>query len=293
MLNQLSLEYCYQDFTLDCQSRKFSPSTLRYYRTQLPPFFASCADQGIDQVHQVTAAIVRRYLVQLQARGLKDTSVHAAARAIRRFLRFCAGEGYIEQAPKFAMPKLAKRIHPALTVEQAQRLVTACRTGRDRALVLVALDTGLRAAELAALTVGDIDTERGTIHVRGGKGAKDRVVHIGATTRRALNRHLASRRNARPNAPMWLNQRTGAGLTRWGIRELCDRLSKATSITVTPHTLRRTAATLALQAGLPLPMVQQMLGHESLSTTEKYLALTDEERRQAHERYGVVDNLLT
>ena len=228
MLNQLSLEYCYQDFTLDCQARKVSPATLRYYRTQLPPFFAFCADQGIDQVDRVTAAIVRRHLVQLQDRGLTDTSV-----------------------------------------------------------------TGLRAAELAALTVGDIDTERGTIHVRGGKGAKDRVVHIGATTRRALNRHLASRRNARPNAPMWLNQRTGAGLTRWGIRELCDRLSKATSITVTPHTLRRTAATLALQAGLPLPMVQQMLGHESLSTTEKYLALTDEERRQAHERYGVVDNLLT
>jgi integrase/recombinase XerC len=292
MVDQLPLEYCYQDFILDCQARKYRPSTLRFYRNQLPPFFAYLADQGVDQAGQVTAAHIRRHLTNLVDRGLKDTSIHAAARAIRRFLNFCVVEGYIVQAPKFAMPRLAKRIQPALTVEQAQAVVNACCTGRDRALILLALDTGLRVAELAALTVGDVDTKSGAVYVRSGKGAKDRMVHTGAKTRRALNRYLALRRNVRPTDPLWLSGRTGRALTRWGIRELCDRLSKAAGVQVSPHKLRRTAATLALRSGLPLPMVQQMLGHESLSTTEKYLALTDEDRRQAHEKFGAVDNLL-
>lgn len=290
-LAQLPLQVCYQDFILDCQSRKLRPHTLEFYEVQLSPFLRFCADQDVAYVGHVTGTIIRRYLVSLQDRGLLDTSIHAAARAIRRFFRFCAEEEYIERAPKFNMPKLEKRILPALTAAEAQQLLKACRTGRDRALLLVALDTGLRAQELSSLDVGDVDLRTGAIHVHGGKGAKDRIVHIGVKARRAVSRHLASRGQVSPGEPLWLSA-TGKRLSRWGVRELCDRLSQITGIDASPHKLRRTAALLALKAGLPLPMIQAMLGHEHLSTTEKYLALDDEDRRQAHERFGAVDNLL-
>lgn len=292
MLPQMSLQDAYQDFLLACQARRYSAATLRFYRTQLPPFLTHCNNAGIQTPSQVTAALIRRYLVGLQDRGLKDTSQHAAARAIRRYLRFCAEEQYIEQVPRFAMPKLSKKIQAVLTIEQTQALVKACRSNRDRALILVALDTGMRAEELVSLTPDNIDITRGAIVVRGGKGQKDRYVHIGIKTRRALIRHLSSRRQRQAGKALWPHQYTGEALTKWGIRELCDRLSERLGFKFTPHTLRRTAATLALKAGMPLPMVQAMLGHENLSTTERYLAFSDDDRREAHERFGAVDNFL-
>jgi site-specific recombinase XerD len=112
---------------------------------------------------------------------------------------------------------------PALTVEHAQMLVDACKTGRDRALIQLSLDSGLRANELANLNVGDVDTQQGTVLVRSGKGAKDRMVYIGNTTRRAINRYWIARRRPKGDAPLWLNEKTGKRLTRWGVRELCDR----------------------------------------------------------------------
>jgi integrase/recombinase XerD len=218
------------------------------------------------------------------AKGVRDATVHGYARSARRFLNFLVEEEYRSRPVKVSMPRVSKRRMKILKPDEFMVLVDACKSDRDRALILFLVDSGMRRSEAAALEWTDLDIANGTIHVRSetSKGRKHRVVIVGSRTRRAL---LKLRRTRRDETSVF-------GLKPSGLRQALRRLGERTEIKFSPHTLRRTFAVWSIRAGASLFHVQMQLGHEDLAMVRRYAQLVEDDLRDAFERHGPVDTLL-
>jgi integrase/recombinase XerC/integrase/recombinase XerD len=274
--------------------------TLRAYRRAVTRFVTWARGQGIAGPRDVTAAHVRAYFVHLADLGLKSSSIHDYARPLKTWLRFLFAENVLAADPmqRVKMPRQDDAILPAFTADDMRKLLDACQDTkdpeRDTALVLALLDTGVRAAELCALTVGDVDTKTGAVTVRYGKGRKERVVFIGARAQRAWLKYLLTRGHTAPTDPMFPSRNTGAKLTPNGLRQFCSRLGERADVAnCHPHTFRRSFAIESLRAGMNLFALQRLMGHSDLSILRKYLALVEHDLRAAHRDHGAVDRLLS
>lgn len=287
-LASVSLTDAYTDFILSRQAKLCTPATMKFYRYTAGKFIEWIEQTGITSPQDVTARHVREYLAHLAGRGNVDTSIHDNARAIRTLLRFWYAEKYLPSPVTFDMPKVAKKRLLVLNGEQLKQIVKACDI-RDKAIVLLMADSGLRRAEVCALNWGDVDMQSGLMKVNQGKGRKDRTAVIGATTRRAL---LAYRRiiNHNDRDPL-IQSKGGKRFTGSGLRCVFRRLSKATGIHVTAHSLRRTFVILSLRAGMNLFAIQGLLGHESLTMTRAYAQMVDDDLLAEHQKHSPVDNL--
>lgn len=291
-----ALANAYDIFMLDRKVRRLTESSLDFYADQIPPFLAWCEAQSVTTLDAVRPAVLRGYLAHLQDRNLADHSIHAAARALRAWLNFCVNEELIAVSPmkKVSMPKLDKRILPAFTEHDVKQLLAAATNSRDKTIVLFLLDSGCRASEFLALDGGDIDAKTGTVRIRLGKGRKDRSAYLGNRTRRALLRYYLDR-GGQPGEhdPVWTNERSGERLTDSGLRQLLERLGKRASVEhCHPHTFRRTFALWSLRNGMNLYHLQRLMGHADISVLRQYLALVDDDLKDAHAKYGAVDQSL-
>jgi integrase/recombinase XerD len=218
-------------------------------------------------------------------RGVKDTTLHAKARGVKTLLRFWHSEGYIPQAIGFAMPELEKKRLPFLDLEEFRAALKACSTPRDKALLLVFADSGVRRAEAAALNWEDVDLATGSLLVRRGKGGKARMSAIGARSRRAI---LAYRRTLpappQPSAPLW-QTRDAMRLTERGMHALFDRLSKRAGLKVTPHALRRTFALMSLRQGMDVITIFRLMGRATTEMISHYLMLEESDLLRSHEAH--------
>lgn len=169
--------------------------------------------------------------------------------------------------------------------------MAACRSKRDKAVILFLVDTGLRSMEFCALTWGDVDISSGLVRVVRGKGGKARSVVIGVTTRRAL---LAYRRQIKPESDDPLFQTIqGRRLGGGGLRSLLVRLRERAGVHVSPHVLRRTFATMSLRAGMNLLNLQGLMGHATIEMTRRYVQMLDDDLIEAHRVHGPIDNILS
>lgn len=199
------LKTAYDIYHLNLQSRRRTQSTLDFFRWRLTPFLSWCEKQNDLHVQEITATHIRGYLVSLQERNLADYSQLAATRAIRAFCRFCEHEGMLEKSPSanVRMTDNDDRILPAFTELDVRKLLAEAQCERDKAIILVLLDTGLRAFELLALNGEDVDLETGSVSVQKGAGKKVRTVYVGARTRRQLHRYFLSRGIPRKDEPVF------------------------------------------------------------------------------------------
>lgn len=280
---------------LDCRARRLAPATLQFYAARLRPFLAFCEAQNAHTIGDLSPALIRPYLAGLQARGLAAHTIHGHARAVRTLCLFLVREGLLQVSPMAAvrMPQLPKRVLPALSVEDARALLGACETERDATIVLFLLDTGLRAAELVALDGADVDLTAGLVHVRLGKGSKDRIAYFGARTAKQLRRYYLDAGRPGPNEAVFRSERTAQRLTTNGLRQMLQRLRGRAAVPYcTPHTFRRSFALWSLRSGMSIYHLQRLMGHEDITTLRRYLALVDDDLRAAHARYGAVDMYL-
>lgn len=293
----ITLSQAVEAHRLDLLARRLSPATVTKYQLWLGSFVKFLEGQGVKSAQEMTAAHIRVYLAGLAERGLSAHTQHTAARCVRAWLNFLVGEGELPESPmkRVKMPKLDNRILPAFTAEDVQALLAACLNGRDKAIVLCLLDTGLRAREFVGLNVGDVDTRTGAVMVRLGKGGKDRQVYLGARSRQALQRYLR-RRDASTlgNAsPLWVSRWTGARLRRAGLRQVLRRLAERSGVeNCHPHTFRRTFALWSLRAGMDVYSLQRLMGHVDLTMLRRYLALVEADLQTAHKEHGPVDSTL-
>jgi integrase len=225
-----TLLVAFEDFILSREAMLCSPQTIDFYRRMLKPFLA--AANGSPPSNRM----VREFLSTVAQRGVSSATVHAHARAVRAFLRFAHEEGWIEEPVTVRMPRLEQKRMEVLSREEVKRVLKVCGT-RDRALVLMLIDSGVRRGEVLALDWEDVDLRTGAVHVRRGKGGKARVTYVGAKTRRALLRWGGGQRSS-----------AIFPLTPSGGATLMARLSRKSGVHITFHKSRRTFATWALRS---------------------------------------------
>lgn len=286
-------------FYLDNAARALAPRTQGYYRERLDTFAHWLNAEGVTSVSELDAPTIRRYLIALQQRDLSPYTVHAAARCIKTLCFFLVREGVLDVSPmrRVKMPQLPKDLLPPFSPSDVLALVDACEgsadPARDRALLLVLLDSGVRASELLALNVGDLDMSTGAVRVIRGKGAKDRTTFIGARTRKAVLRYLLQRPQAGPAEPLFVGVREGARLHYFGLRSLLERIGDRAGVDdCDAHRFRRTFAVESLRAGMPIMQLAAMMGHGSLPVLQRYLRMVADDLRTAHEAHGPVARLL-
>jgi tyrosine recombinase XerC len=252
---------------LDVEKRA-SPHTVKSYRADLEDFRRWT---GSSTPGEVTARDVRAYLAVLHTRGLDPVSVARKLAAIRSWFRFLRRRGVVEANPaqQIRGPRLPRKLVSFLPIDETVALMDAPdpeATTRDRAIIELLYASGLRVSELVGLDVRDVDLAEMTVRVLG-KGSKERIVPFGDAAAQALRGHLG----ARASGAVFLNRR-GGRLTVRSVHTIVRRRARAARITrrVTPHTLRHTFATHLLDSGADLRMIQELLGHSRLSTTQRY-----------------------
>ncbi|MDF1519293.1 MAG: tyrosine-type recombinase/integrase [Brevefilum sp.] len=284
------LQDAYTDFILSRQAMLCSPKTIRFYHFTAGRFVNYLEENGVTEPEGVSARYIRAYLASLVAQELSDSYIHGHARAIKTLVQFWHKENYISEIPEFRMPTIAKKRLLVLSASEVKKALDACTTKRDKAIIMLLVDTGLRRAEICALNWGDIDISSGIVRVARGKGGKARSVVAGIKTRRAL---LAYRRdiNHEDDQPV-LQIAGGKRLSPNGLRSALLRIGNRAGFHITPHALRRTFATLSLRAGMNLIQLQAMMGHSSLEMTRKYIQMLDEDLVEAHKAHGPIDSFI-
>ena len=281
-------------FLLDSQSRRLTASTLSFYKNKVRSFIRWLADNGIIHVAAVTSHAIKRWLVHMQQKGLTDNSQHDYARAVKTFLLYCVRDEIIEKSPfaKVKMPQLGESLPIILNGTEIKTAMQKVKGQRNRLIVRFILDSGVRASELLALNVGDVNLETGIVVVKKGKQQKGRLTSIGAATRKDLKRYLLLRKSPDDKQPLIATLTKGTRLSIIGLMSAFRKMQAETSIDhLTAHTLRRTMATQSLTNGMDAYILSRMLGHADMQMMRRYAAMNRETIQQAAEKYSVVDNL--
>ena len=280
--------------------RQVSPETLRAYENDLAQFGTFLAEEHLQgpppAPEELDAIAVRGFVAHLHRAGLKKTSIARKLSAVRSFLDHAVREGRTESNPgkDVPTPRQPKPLPQTLTVDEMFNLLEHIPAGdeagiRDRAILEFLYATGIRVGELARLDLEDLDFAGGVVRVFG-KGRKERVVPIGREARAALDEYLRrgrpelEGRRRPPGDPVFLNVR-GGRLSR----QACWRIVRDAGIRaglgdgLSPHVLRHSCATHMLDHGADIRVVQELLGHASLSTTQVYTKVSPERLRRAYE----------
>ncbi|MDY6987651.1 MAG: site-specific tyrosine recombinase/integron integrase [Thermodesulfobacteriota bacterium] len=277
----------------------FSKHTCRAYRKDLEQLFAylhqQCGGDAGPEIHEVDDLMIRSYLGFLHKKCEKTTIARKLS-AFRSFFRFLVKRGAIERNPAEMVltPKRGRPVPRYLTVDETFRLLDGLKGDsvlalRNRAILEVLYSTGLRVGELVAMDVKDVDFEGGLVRVVG-KGNKERLTPVGKNALRCVQVYLEKRRlrekiGDRDAEPLFLN-RLGGRLSARSVGRLLDKVIRQLGLArpITPHGLRHTFATHMLDAGADLRTVQELLGHASLTTTQRYTHVSIDRLTEVYDR---------
>ncbi len=280
--------------------RGLSDNTVAAYRRDLRRYLAFLTARNVDRPDDVDAGDVRSFVASVSAstHGPEDdpyqaTSVARTLSAVRSFHRFLLREGIVDRDPTadVVRPRLPRALPHPLGLEEVRRLLEtpdpSTAVGlRDRAILEVLYGAGLRVSELTSLDVDDLDLHEGFVRVVG-KGGKEREVPMGRHAREALEAYLTRGRpeltGPRSRGAVFLNTR-GGRLTRQSCAKLLAAHSSAADLArrVSPHDLRHSFATHLLEGGADVRVVQELLGHASVATTQIYTLVTKEHLREVY-----------
>ena len=258
-------------------AKNFSPHTLKGYRNDLAQFSRFAAARGLGEENalrfaDMEAATVRGFGADLHRRKVEPSTIERKLSALRTFFRFLLREGEVKKNPALAVPipKKPKTRPKVLNVDDAFGMVESAGEDapRDRAMLELFYGCGMRISELAGLKRGDFDPVSCTIRVMG-KGSKERELPVGRKALEALSAYLA--KSPGRTGPFWPNKE-GKPLAVRSVYNVVVKYARKAGVPagVSPHTLRHSFATHMLDGGADLRAIQELLGHESLATTEKY-----------------------
>jgi integrase/recombinase XerD len=280
--------------------RGLADNTLAAYRRDLERYSGFLGARRIGDLADVDAKTIRAFIASVSAsthgpdgEPYRATTVSRMLSTVRTFHRFALREGLVTDDPTAGVvrPRLPRALPHPLTVEEVTAIVEAPGDAtpvatRDRAILELLYGAGLRISELVGLDVDDLDLDDAAVRVFG-KGSKERLVPIGRMARDAVAAYLTRGRPAlatgRSRAALFLNTR-GGRLTRQSCSRLLDAHRARAGITrvVTPHDLRHSFATHLLEGGADVRVVQELLGHASVATTQVYTLVTTEHLRAAY-----------
>jgi len=272
------------------------PNTIQAYGRDLHALADTLEEQGITDPGRIGPDAIELHAVRLSKRGLSATSRARMLSAIRHFHRFLEREGMNtnDAVERLVRPKTGRRMPKVLTLAQVESLLEAPEAGtplglRDRAMLELAYGAGLRVSELCGLKVDQLSLEQDIVYITG-KGGKQRVVPFGRAAARALSAYLDHGRpfllNGRLSPSVFVNAR-GTGISRVGFFKRLKAHAVAAGITrtVSPHVLRHSFATHLLQGGADLRLVQELLGHADIATTQVYTHVDTKHILEAHRAF--------
>ena len=262
--------------------RGSSAKTVEAYARDLRTFAAFLEDRGVDDVCEAAREDVLAYQADRVGQGYAPASVKRSLSVLKGFYRFACKEGYARANPTATMPlpKTPAALPDVLSIDQVNRLLdrvlpTTPQGLRERAVLEVLYGCGLRVSELCGLDLGNVVLDEGFLLVRG-KGSKERISPISGTAAVALAEYLDDGRGAflahakRPTSAVFLNAR-GTRLTRQSVFTMVRDAGLSIGIEdLHPHTLRHSFATHLLEGGADLRVIQEILGHSDISTTQIY-----------------------
>ncbi len=276
--------------------RGLSDHTVAGYVRDLTRLGEHLVDLGIERPQDIELGHLRAWVYGLAARGLSAASVRRATSAVRTYVRFLMDEGVLGTDPteRLETPRGWRKLPDTLSVDDVHRLLEGVDSEdamywRDRAILEVLYASGMRVSELTGLTLGSIHLDQGLCTVFG-KGSKERMVPLGRSACTALDRYLTAVRPGlalrRSEPGVFLNRR-GSVLSRTSVWTIVKRAAERAGIVqnVSPHTLRHSCATHLLEGGADLAIVQEVLGHADVSTTEIYTHVDREYLRAEHRRF--------
>ncbi len=280
--------------------RGLAANTLSSYRRDLRRYRGFLAERGVVELAEINEALVTDFLMALREGDADHPALSAASAgrtvvAVRGFHKFCVRDGLSDVDPSSGVrpPSPAKRLPKALSLAQVEAILTAAGapgtalSQRDRALLEILYGTGARISEAVGLDIDDLDLEEGTVLLRG-KGSKERLVPVGSYARDAVGDYLTGARAALAGVgtggpALFLNAR-GGRLSRQSAWTVIVRAAERAGVKaeVSPHTLRHSYATHLLEGGADVRVVQELLGHASVTTTQIYTLVTVDSLREVY-----------
>jgi len=273
--------------------RNASPYTVRNYTSDLTDFLNFLRSRGTSSLRDIDRTILRDYLADLIERRFVKRSIARKLSAVRSLYRYLIREEIVETNPvkNTTSPRLDRRLPEFMTADEMVRLIecpdiTNPIGQRDRALLELLYASGIRVSELAGLNIENVDIDSREIRVWG-KGSKERITLMGEPALKALQAYLAEGRQTlsgkKTTNALFIN-RYGSRLTQRSIQELLDKYALAVGIArkIHPHMVRHTFATHLLDGGADLRVVQELLGHASLSSTQIYTHVSKNQARKVY-----------
>ncbi|MCE5314431.1 MAG: tyrosine-type recombinase/integrase [Armatimonadota bacterium] len=291
------LQRAINGFLSYCKSKHLSDRTTEYYSYRLKALSKYLADKEKPSAPiSLTAQTVREFITAESDSKSASTANHDYI-TLSAFFNYLVGDGFIESSPMEHVdrPKRRKTVIDTFSMKQVDDILTTCGRDfagvRDKAIVMMLVDCGLRASEMCGITLNDIDWTDCTVLVLG-KGDKERVVPFGQATRQALTAYNA--RRAGVETDTYFVSTLGAQIDRHRLREIIGQrceLAKITGVRCSPHTFRHTMAVQYLRNGGDVFSLQKLLGHSSLDMTRKYAELSQTDVQDKHRLYSPADRL--
>jgi tyrosine recombinase XerC len=269
--------------------RALSPRTVDSYGRDVSQFLSFCEYLGIpaDEPCRISQSTLRKYLASLQARGAAQSSIARRLSAVRAYLRYLAREGRIESNPAYALrpARRARRLPRAARPQEVDRLLSAAggsgpQALRDRAILELMYSSGIRLSELVGLNIEDYSPETLSVRVMG-KGARERIAPVGRQAATCIREYLErGREHFRPDPEcraLFVNNR-GSRLSGRSVQRMLKKYLRKAGLPseFSPHSLRHSFATHLTDGGADLRIVQELLGHADISTTQIYTSVSRE-----------------
>ncbi len=273
--------------------RGLALNTIKAYELDLKEFSSFLKKRGVTELRPQDKGLLTAFLGELQNAGKSPKTLARCLSSIRGFLRFLVAEAMLPADPSSTLssPRLMLRLPKVLRVDEVERLLESVSTAtplglRDRAILETLYASGLRVSELIGLELKDVNLEKGFLRCLG-KGGKERMVPLGSTAARYLSLYLREIRPAlvsEPSGLVFLNRR-GRPLTRQTVWKMIKGYAEAAGIQkeIGPHTLRHSFATHLLENGADLRVVQELLGHADIVTTQIYTHVTLSKLRRVYD----------
>ena len=283
-------------FIPDRKSRNISPGTIHFYQYKLKKFWHYCQLNGISQTKQISPGLLRNFLLWLEVEGHNEGGRFTFYRAIKTFLRWYQVENDLDDwknpidKVKFQVPK-DPPLEPA-NIEAIRAILNTCKpnfTGkRDKAMILMLMDTGLRASELLALDKVNVNPITGAIQVLHGKGGKFRTAYLGKRARIAL-RHYLNYVNENQALFIGINkERLGYS----GLRMMLQRRAQKANVDYqSPHSFRRYFALEMLRNGVDVFSLQLLMGHADIQVLRRYLKQVNQDLLEVHRKASPADRI--
>lgn len=270
------------------KEKNYSNYTIKSYEKDLDFFCDFLKKEKVDST-QADYNLLRKYMSVLYEQNYSKKTIARHISTLKSFYKYLVKKHFIETNPMLLIktPKLDKKLPKFLNYDDLEKILSTPDTttflGKRDALILEILySTGIRVSELVSIQIKDINFEDHTILILG-KGSKERYVIFGKKALRKLNDYLEARKEQK--TPYLIVNRYGEAITDRGVRKMVDQVIKkaALSYKISPHTLRHTFATHMLDSGADIQIVRELLGHESLSTTQIYTHVTSESLKRVYD----------